>query len=687
MIFLRWLYTSLLIFFAVGCTIDEPHIPAWQTKAKIHISPDKVGLDDLFENEFIENRYSAAAGDSLFYLYLKDSTSRKTVSKEDLIMEGRSEMMTQELGVIDLDAPTPQQTPSVTLKEIFPALPAAGTLIPPIPDAIVSPDPSTIRFDSFQSVSIAEGDMRLVFHNNLILTVKEGMEISVYDSVSNSRLGTFLFADSIPNGTTAQSQALSLKDKAFSSTLRIEYSIPLRGTKQSRTLSDNDLNSHFYFDAILSPLKVNSAIAEIPAQTVTMEDSSVVEDEDITVQIAKIGKGRITLTLTNQFELSATATVKILSLVDNSGQPVQVHFNLPALSSVEKVIDLAGLSLQHHENAGQAITHLFYELEVQTQASSGYATLSSTDKVEVNFVQSDIELQSLQGIIKRFDITIDPVEEDDLFDFEVETGKMQLPDLQFKFTFFNQINFDVDMDLRLAGYKKDASGHISDSVIVSISETIKRGNQASPEKTILILDKNSTTPSIVDLMAILPDNIVITGDAKIEGQGSVALNDAVWAEYEIESPLAIEIKDAIEYQTELDSVNLNKANTEDLVSAGFFINGTNGLPLGADVKVMFASNADSIFIYSGKDSLRYAEFQTQLTEAETDGQGLVTKPSKLSSQFFFNTATINLLKQEKLYYITKIFIPPTSKKVTVRKSDAFNYGGYIQVETRVNDEE
>jgi hypothetical protein len=186
----------------------------------------------------------------------------------------------------------------------------------------------------------------------------------------------------------------------------------------------------------------------------------------------------------------------------------------------------------------------------------------------------------------------------------------------------NQTGFDCRLTMNIT-----ASNEAGESVAIDIDETI----YAEAETEIII------TEDINALLDLVPNEINVTniiayiGDG--ETPGTIALNDSIAGFYEVVSPLQFIVNDHTLTET-ADAVELEEEdqdNIEDyLNSVTLTIEAENRLPLGAELKLYFASDSLLIFTDPGLviDSLSILPAAIQ--------DGLAIEPSQ--NQFVINLA-------------------------------------------------
>lgn len=683
--FINKIFLLVSISFIVSCTINEPYLPAWDTRVKLHFRSDQFSMSEILTENSFKDSLDAVLGDTLIYVSISDSTEPQVINEDDLAFKSDDDQIIEKIGDIKLDS-VEQGTPAVTMSELFPGLTIEpGITIPPIPDATLTPPANTVRFDNYQSIVVKEGLMYLIFHNNLIFEIKPGLTISVFDSVTNLFVNDFIFTEKISPGESKQSLPVELNNKTLFNVFRLEYQIPIMGIG-SRTLTQSDVNSNFVVDVSIASLTVSSATAKIPSQRVDRIKASPLNTEDKSLKIAKIKKGKIFLEIENNFPLGANLKINILSMVDENEDSVIVNLDIPKGNTVLREIDLAGFTIRHHKFPGTAIVDsIHYNIVAVTDSSDGFITINSDEEITVNVSMDSTFVSYFEGGVSNLEIPIDPVVQSDLIDFSDFDGSFRLPDVVFTLNFYNQINFDVDLDLTITG----VNNNNNQQVVLNVLRTLLAGTSENPQLTVITLNGDNST--IVDLMAILPTSIKMEGKAVVNGTGSVALSDAIWSDYTIESPLKIKIDSAIFVTTDMDSIasddldnDFRESITEDFSEVFININTENGLPLGSVFKFFLAADSTDLFNENIVDSTQKVIISAELDAGETDQNGLVSQSANKTIILGLSQQQLQIFNSKPIYYGAKIKINSNEQAVTFRKNDLLKYDGFIDIKVRVD---
>jgi len=296
----------------------------------------------------------------------------------------------------------------------------------------------------------------------------------------------------------------------------------------------------------------------------------------------------------------------------------------------------------------------------------------------------------VNGYLAPRQVEIPAVNQSGLFDFKGLSGKFTLPDMVLTMDFHSQIDMPVDLNIDLIGYHRDAvSGQITDSIDVKINKTVQSGNNPNPAS--LVLDRQSSQPSIVDLMSIMPTDIKVKGQATISGDGNVKVGDAFWVTYKIESPLSIKVDEALAYETERDFIGERDIDAEqrDKITQNFSevtltLNTANHFPIGARVKLFLSRDSSNLYSDVITDSTRKAVFIINLDPGEQNANGVVTAAANDENVLKLSSKQIHIFEQVPIYYGAKVVLPSTTAPARFKNDDALQYEPALQFKVKVD---
>jgi hypothetical protein len=298
----------------------------------------------------------------------------------------------------------------------------------------------------------------------------------------------------------------------------------------------------------------------------------------------------------------------------------------------------------------------------------------------------------MEGSLSEVEFEIDPIEESDLVDLNEIDGKFRLPSVTLKFDFYNEIGFDVNIDLDITAFHKDKDTGIIDSLSMHVSDVLAAGSSQNAKLTTIILDSTGSYPNIVDLMALLPTSIKVSGKGMVDGEGSVSKTDAVWVQYAIESPLQISFDEPLFLNTDIDSIpeddiekDVRETISEDLTNVYLVLNSYNGLPLAAELKFIISTDSTDL-INQVEVASKNIIFTTTVDAGVTDINGLVISPATSTDELRLTSEQLKIFQSGPLFYKARIRVDESEGSVMFRKNDNFSYDGLLDIQMRVTND-
>jgi RNase P/RNase MRP subunit p29 len=688
-----FLFVSL---FVSACTINEPKLPSWETEWNIYLpTEDFIMVDAINDTSLVAD--TTESGIPIVSLSFSDSTDREYIGAEDLALEPQAEHHKATLDEIKLNKPKSITTDSISVMAVLPDtlveyLNAHNDSLPPYPQATISSSANDIpngqaEFTHYEVVEVITGNIYITFHNNMFLKIRPGMQIEIYDSLSSDFIGTAFFEDSIPPYSSGESDIIDLAGKTISNKLLLEYSIPIAGSDTFKVLTEQDKNGSFYNEITMSELKVAYAIAKIPMQEFTSKDSIDLTEEDHRVKRATIDKGQVFVYIKNNLPIKAETKITLQDFRKDD-QPKVITVPLESEEETTINVDLSGWELINYDNPGEFIDYVDFYSASSIDSTEGFIELAGDDSVSIDVTSDSLFFSYVEGYLDTIDVDIDPVEISNFDFFEDIEGKAALEDLVMTLNFENQINFPINVDLKIGGYHYDKIlNQITDSVIIFINDLVI-DPQATTE---LIFDADATSPSIVELIAIFPTEIKISGSAFIKGEGSASLDDGLQVFYNIESPLSIDITEAISFEAEVERLDdldkdMREILSEDMTKCCVIFDLRNTLPIAANIKYYIA--ADSLEIYSDEipDSLisKKIVINESIAAGNVGASGYVDTEEKSTIEINLSEEQLDIFKNDTLYTRQVIEIPVTNGTVRIRQADGIKIEGNVNFKVFIN---
>jgi hypothetical protein len=698
----------LTVFFLllVSCSLDNPGAPAWFNTLEIAITEETYEMRELLEEDssLVTGIYPGTS-DEVLWIDIEEVSDPQTIQPADLSTKPDDDNVAVKIGTIELDDTDPVSIPDIDLSTIFqPAVIEEGTILPPNPSSFdVTVEDQKTSFTSFRAINITNGKVVVSVHNGFDFITLEQVLVRVYDdSLKPAENPTGLIAEITIPGPIAPGATSSnagnpfiIMDQRISYKLNSTLVVTLapRGTPHVVTLQD--LNAAIESDIEINNIEVDYAEAAVPENRFEESDSTDVSDQEIQLRSGRISSGKTTIRIINELPSELDVLMTFYNL-QKDGLPLVKSINLPVTGPTphEEIIDLSDTVILNYKNPGEIIQFLYYDVDAVFPASNGFVEISSTDSIRAEVVFDSLYFSEINGILEETDITIDPIETKDFVDYGDFDGTIRLEELKLFLNFENEIGLDVTTNLEIQGIKRDeSSGQILESVTIPLDPlTIFAGAEGSPVLTRDSLTGSDASPNIVDLMAILPNEIIVNGTATAVGEGIISTGQSLNTSFQLLSPLAINIVNDIEIDVDSSRITSDDISEDDqstlkdnIKGAEFQLEIINHTPLSAFASVYIDKDSTTLFNETITDSSTKIIYRDiQVSTGIVGGDGFISDATVSTYDLTLTTQNIELLATPDYYTGVKLTLGQTGGKVIVRASDYIRIRGIINARIKID---
>ncbi len=671
----------------LACSFNQPDVPSWDTSWKLYLPLQNVSMDKMINDSTLVA--DTTNGQPVVEFKVQDSTDWERVDQQDLSIMGFAQSFGSEIGPIHLKDKSEINSTPLTLNDLLPPEITASDTIPPYPDHTVEPDSVDISYDFYKSAYIKSGSLYLTFHNDLFLTIKAGMVIEIFNNggATPVKIADIVFDKPITPFSVVQSNVVDLSNTQISNKFVLHYTIPIQGADTATVITDAMRNGSCYSVLTIQNIEVTEAEAKIPEQSFSDDQKIALSQDGHKIINARISSGRINLDITNHSNVHTNLHIEIPN-IQQYGEPKTVDIDLDANAHSIVPIDLANSVLLNPDHPDQPLDSLTVHVDATVSSNDQIVTITEHDGVDVTVSSTPVYFSEIKGILNPIEQTINPVDVDNSALFENLSGNgLYLDDLQLILIFENQIDIPINMHLKISGYHED--GGQVDSVTMIVDRTILASG-VSPV-TRVVLDKNSTSPSIVDLMAILPTRITVSGNATIEGEGSIKVNDGIRSKFLIVSPLSYRVTNPIVFKSDVDSIKKEDIDqdtrdriADDMSELSLHLLLTNGTPISAEVKLILAADSTQLATETIADSSRKIVITAPIQGGQVDAAGYVQSPTQNEIVVNLTHNQAQLFKKSPIYLQQTVTLLPTGQqKVAIRTSDQIKLDAYLDLKFRV----
>jgi hypothetical protein len=691
----RLLFFTITLLLA-ACTLDNPGLPSWENEVTVALPADTYPMADLADNDSL--LFSEAPDGPGMWIEIADSAAddeRTRLSAADLSNGPTSERYRQNLGEIELGDDTPLRTPEVNLNTLLGTPFAPGDVLPVAPAVSVTLSEQDISFTNFRSIDINSAKLQLDFVNGLFLDI-ESISIDVYNRQAGDRIfiATVNLPGPIPAGARVSNAGdpVFLQDISVSNEFSLDYRLGLAARSAPLLLSQELLAQTLFVEATILDRRVSRAEAEIPPQVESRDDAASLAADDNRISYGEISKGGLTLNIDNHINLSGLVSVEFANLFRND-ELLLIEQRVNAGAQVVKQIDLGGVIIRNPAAPQTPIEEYAYSVTFFSDNSDGIVSVSADDSITASIEIDSLYFATLSGELQETEVDIEAFVREDIADYGNVGEGIRLDDARLLLFVYNEIGLPINAELRILGEHQDGpGGPVTASREMVVNIPVAAGIDGMATLSTISLDANSSEPSIVDLLEILPTRLTISGSAAVSGRGSASVNQEVWYAYRLESPMRISIATPIAINSDAELITEDDIGAEgkdflrdNIQSALLEVTVTNGLPVGVETSIHLSKSADDLFSDTISDSTQKLIISDlQVAAASVDGEGLVNQPRVETLTVALDSRYFQLLADTPLYSGVKTTLQASEGSVLLRPGDAVSNRGLVRIRYKVD---
>lgn len=678
----QFLYLLLIIYPLLNCSIDEPVLPRWSTPFIIPIMEKKL----IFSEEISDDSSIVVKGDSL-YLELRGDFDPHSITSEDLSIDAYDTSSSFALDEIKISTLGPLTTGQVNATEILPYLNGLIDQTVVVPETTVTSSNTIVESLDLVSMRVNEGTLELTIYNNLPFTLapaspsENSVEVDVYNDSNNEYITTITIADTIfPGGVGRGSTPLGNGQVWIEMPLRLDYQFHI--LEETIFVTQQSLeNWYFQIDLLFRDLEVDQIEGMVPSQTFDDMIRVAADDENKLIE-AEIEQGSITITFINTLPLPAQVSYTLLDVVDASFQPFKDSLRVVQDTTIQKAFD--GYRIINSQNPGEVIDSL--SIMTHARTDSGLIFIKASDEIEVSVHLSETFLSGLKGYLARDTLELDPVEENDIFDYDGFSGGVIIEGAQLLLEINNGINIDsLFLNGQITGYHTNQQGQIIDSAEVAINdERIYYGLNT-------ILLEGSEVDGLVN---IYPTDFKALGTVTYSGFAEVASGDIIEGGYLFTTPFRVHIVDPDPIELDPDTLendeNIQDSAGEDIQSAVFITNLLNHSPLGGEVHLFVSADFTREDLYDTTgyfnpelEFIKTIDVEEGLVDPAT---GFVTQPVESEVILTLSKDELKIFQEPFLRTGAVFYLAETDDFVVLRGSDYLQISGLVKMKILFKDE-
>lgn len=671
---------ALIVIFS-GCDINQldPSLPTWAVDYFIPLAKLDYTMSEAINDSTIFAD-STSYEQPVLTINVSDSSDKERLSPKDLAIKPEDQRTSGGIGDVSIDSNTVESRkigPGELLNRDLEN--DVGNTIP-IPQVTITPDNVILRFTHIKSAHVREGSLRLEIDNQSFIGYRRNIRVDVSDSLGRD-IGDVVFTDPIPPYSKRSSEPLDLAGKEITGTMMLSIRIPLAGDQH--LITNQDLDDFTVVIGHMSEIFLEEGMVSL--KEFTFRDSVLANDSDDQIYSGTIHSGGAMITVENRMNLDGILTLRLLNFYDESGSVFERDIDLTAHQFASEYLLFDDLYLRSLKGSDNIIQ--YFRIQAIVKPDNEF-NISEEDSIIVEMASDSIYFKSVRGIFAPRTFDMEPVEKEDILDVTDIEGEIRLNQFEMGLNVYNALGIDMMVSLEMKGYRKDKSGAKLDSVRLEFTNNntfpVDAGENDTPTQTELLL--NSDNSNIVDFMAFLPTDIELWGNAMIEGEGTISIDQAVWVEYNIYSPFFMEIPSDIFARSDISEIEMDTDVRDNIAKINYvtlYLEGDNGLPVGTELEVHMSTDSTDLFT----DENIIISHITVPT-AGINENGYVSAPIHfINNNITLDKDQLNIFQNEILYTGIKGRIAQTNGVVKFRTSDKIKCNGYLKVNYQSNQED
>jgi hypothetical protein len=559
------------------CTLDfpeDPKAPKWDVEIeKIPLlKADTLRLgEQLDEDDFKRN-----GSDSILSIDINEQTQFDL--KDILKSPAQQKSFTDQLGEIKVNV-TQFVESEIGFAEIYPGLSSYLGTNTVVPETQITPVEKGLELPDFESISVKSGGIILELTNQLGFAFDGDMKLDVIDEGRGNSLVQTINLERIENGQTANFH-VDLSGKIISNRFKGVLYGTLKGSNGQEVFIS--INSGLLVKITPESIVVNEATARLPIQGFDLSGSADVNLDSLRIRRAKIASGFIKLIIFNEFDFGIELNISTPNIVDNNNNQMSRIITITEHSEQEimfildnTTIDLDAKNLEFD-----------IEMTILPEPDRMY-TIKSTDELSVDIEVSEIRFESITG---DFDISTQfPEIHETIFeDAPEDIDNFKFHDVILKVGFIES-PFVMELDINITAMKDGISKQLP------IVTTLSQNEELVLSRTGINNDYSS--PTFVDLINLLPEEIIIEGNVRVKGQNvTFSKDDQIGVNYGIDFPLIFSANQASFSQNDTLEIedDMRDFLRDNSMSAGITMSVENGLPISGELSLLVGPDSTNI---------------------------------------------------------------------------------------------
>ncbi|MDZ7374423.1 MAG: hypothetical protein ONB23_10690 [candidate division KSB1 bacterium] len=673
----RWPHLPLaaaLAVFLVGCSVEKPVAPKWETKVAVPLIDKTFTIRELVEDE--ENVFFN--GDSVLSFSVEKSLDAYHVG-ERLKISRLEKIASAKMGNFRVDSP---DTVSAwfTLAGLWPG----GGSVPPGQSVSIPP----FQFEteakalgaltSLGYVELESGVMEVTIENHMPIPLGAPPDYPLQASIwagtpaNRTHLFTVQFEGQIPafEGRTVPVDV---------SGLRIPRQLSVVVSGGSPGSGGNPVpvgpETGFEVGVFLRDLRVKEAVAKVPAQEIRTQASFHVRDTLAIVQ-GRIKRGSISLDFESALPVSADLSYQLPNF-RRSGSGLQGQLHLSPQGFYQEGIDLSGVEIVAAPGSTPGEQELRFEWVFRTEdTGNNMVFLRASDSVFARLTVDEIVLSEVHGEIGKVRVNIEPMVRSVKVPKHIDS--LEFDEVTLDLALEHTLEFPAHAQIVIEGSRED--GRVAELVL---DPELHPAPQNGSRVDHFVIDQSY--PGLREWMRLVPSSILVRGYVEVGSPGVVAtISEYDWVQgtMKISAPFSVRIPE----QTTRGSVDSLKSSAEDRKETLDYVKGVhlvaeieNSLQFGGSITLKFARDT----------SLVYRQPSVSIGPIGIDPARRVNgilQPSRRTVEIALDEQQLDFFRYDPVYSGVEVHFPGTgSESAVIRASDYLQVRAYLETRLLVHE--
>jgi hypothetical protein len=569
-------------------------------------------------------------------------------------------------------------TPAMTVPLLLPWLP--GGAMVPLPDTTVQFPALLEDIPTFESVTFAEGTIRLTVNNNLPVPVDVPGPVTLTDNLGRT-VAVFTFSPPAVPANGSRTAVDNLADRSTAHQLTLSgLALHITGSVSPVQIPVGDL---FALTLSTSQARARSAVfADIPPQRLADNDSTSIRLDDSTlVKELRFAAGSMHFSFVNHIDLDMLFKFRFRDMYRGAGAARVAYEDsiiLPAGGSGNLDLPLAGCSIQSVD--GNLLQSLETVTSVILPTGSGRrVTVNDTDRVEIRVTTlAPLLVDTAVGVIKPTWLNVNVPVAVNFGELPTRfSGQLNIPAAGLGLS--TAISFGFPMDLYVViGARTTPHGGW---VYLSVPATQKR---VPPGASSVQFDATEVGDFFSAFSGRLPDTLFVVGQVLVNppeaytptlaGAGGIGRRSSFQGAVSLDIPLTLGIANG-SYSDTLSlgdttgdgaaDFTVDRSRLRDIQNGTMYVEIENGLPLSVNMEVQLLDGTNLPLL-----AVPRAGETVGAASATVDAQGTVTAPASGRSVVVLQTRDVRQFDvARRMAYRLSFATPPAAGAVRFRLSD------------------